>query len=85
MKLPVLGDVLVASPCGAAWAAMAGDDRSRMCGASDQRVYNLSALTGAEARALIAMQRGELCVRFYARADGTVTSGSSSTTRTTRT
>ena len=75
MKLPVLGDVRVASPCGAAWSAMGGDERSRMCGACAQRVYNLSAMTGAEARALIAANQGDLCVRFYARADGTLLLG----------
>lgn len=62
----------VASPCDAKWSAMKGDDRSRFCQRCQFNVYNLSEMSDAEARALIAEKEGRLCVRFYKRADGTV-------------
>jgi hypothetical protein len=37
--------------------------------------YNLSGLSGAEAEALIRDNEGQLCVRSYRRADGTVLTG----------
>jgi hypothetical protein len=67
-----LVDMRVASPCSEAWDEMAGDDRVRHCGACRQHVYNLSGMTRAEAEALIRERNGNLCVRFYERADGTV-------------
>ena len=51
---------------------MAGDDRTRHCGACDKDVYNLSGMTREEAEALIVERNGELCVRYYQRADGTI-------------
>lgn len=68
-RLPVLR---VASPCKASWSAMAGDDRVRHCHLCDLNVYNLSAMTEAEAAALVREREGRLCVRFYRRQDGTV-------------
>ncbi len=70
--LPVLEDVRVAAPCTAAWTAMTGDDRARMCGECNRHVYNLSAMTREQATALIAEREGRLCVRFFQRADGTI-------------
>jgi len=71
-KLPVLDNLHVASPCSASWAQMPGDERVRACGKCKQNVYNLSALTRAEAEALIAERNGRMCVRYYQRADGTI-------------
>ena len=62
----------VASPCNANWSAMKGDDTSRFCQRCQLNVYNLSEMTDAQARTLIAEKEGRLCVRFYRRADGTV-------------
>ena len=71
-KLPMLDNLRVASPCSASWAAMNGDDKVRFCGQCDKNVYNLSAMTTAEAQTLIADAEGEVCIRLYRRKDGTV-------------
>jgi hypothetical protein len=71
-RLPVLDQIRVASPCTASWNEMTGDDRTRHCGACQKSVYNLSDMTRAEAEALIIERNGELCVRYYQRADGTI-------------
>ena len=62
----------VASPCPADWNAMQGDDRMRFCGQCEKNVYNISAMTHAEAEDLIREKEGKLCVRFFQRTDGTV-------------
>lgn len=63
----------VAEPCTEEWSRMSGDDRSRFCGTCHHDVYNLSAMTRDDAEALLSRQDGRICVRFYRRADGTVT------------
>jgi hypothetical protein len=69
----MLDDLLVASPCRADWDQMTGDDRVRTCAACSKRVFNLSALTRAEAEALVAANRGaDWCGRYYQRLDGTI-------------
>jgi cytochrome c-type biogenesis protein CcmE len=70
-KLPVLAAPRIPSPCDVPWAAMEGDDRVRLCGQCARYVYNLSAMTGAEAAELLAREP-RLCVRYYERADGTI-------------
>ena len=64
--------VRIARPCAADWNAMQGDDCIRHCARCRQNVYDLSAMTLAEGKALIREKEGNLCVRFYQRADGTV-------------
>lgn len=71
-SLPVLGEVRVASPCHADWNEMVGDDQSRFCDKCAKNVYNLSAMTTEQAESLIREKEGQLCVRYYQRADGTV-------------
>lgn len=72
-RLPVLLENLrIASPCQEDWDEMTGDDRVRFCGGCEKNVYNLSAMTRAEAEALVGGQDGKLCVRLYQRPDGTV-------------
>ncbi len=71
-KLPVLENLNVASPCSEKWTDMPGDERVRACDKCKQNVYNLSALTRAEAEALIVERNGRMCVRYYQRADGTI-------------
>jgi hypothetical protein len=51
---------------------MDGDERVRFCRECNRNVYNLSAMTGREARSIMAEREGRLCVRFYQRRDGTV-------------
>lgn len=65
-------EIRVASPCSASWDAMDGDDRARFCVHCTKNVYDLSAMSRAEAEALVRGKEGRLCVRFYRRADGTV-------------
>ncbi|MBC7807189.1 MAG: hypothetical protein H7145_13690 [Akkermansiaceae bacterium] len=68
----LLSRTRVATPCHAEWAQMIGDDKSRYCGSCKKNVYNLSAMTGKEATALIREKEGNLCIRYYQRVDGTV-------------
>lgn len=71
--LPMLDRIAVASPCSASWDEMLGDERVRFCLACEKNVYNLSNMPREDAEALLAKSAGgEVCVRFYRRADGTV-------------
>ena len=70
--LPFLATVQIAAPCPARWSEMRGDDRVRHCDACHKNVYNLSAMATEEAEALLAATEGDLCIRLYRRADGTV-------------
>jgi hypothetical protein len=70
----LLDAVRIASPCGASWEAMRGDERVRFCDKCHKNVYNLSAMSRDEAEALIVAKDGDLCARIYQRADGTVMS-----------
>jgi len=72
---PSLDAIDVAAPCTESWDAMTGDDRSRFCGSCRLHVYDLSAMSRAEAEELVRSRKrdgGSLCVRFVRRADGTV-------------
>lgn len=71
-RLTVLDGLRIASPCRADWDEMSGDERVRFCGQCEKNVYNLSAMSRAEAEALVLEKEGRLCVRFYQREDGTV-------------
>ena len=71
-RLPVLDNIRIATPCTADWSQMTGDDRTRYCGECSKNVYNLSGMTREEAEALILEKEGQLCVRYYRRADGTI-------------
>jgi hypothetical protein len=62
----------IASPCGVPWEHMPGDDRTRFCPQCRKHVYNLAALSRAEAEDLLRRTEGRLCVRLFRRADGTV-------------
>jgi hypothetical protein len=70
--LPLLESLTIAAPCPASWDQMEGDDRVRFCSLCQQAVYDMSALSRAEAEALIAKATGRLCLRLFRRADGTV-------------
>jgi hypothetical protein len=62
----------VASPCPAEWDKMQGTDKTRHCAECQKNVYNLSGMTRPEAETLIREKDGNLCVRFYRRADGKI-------------
>jgi hypothetical protein len=67
-----LGVVKVAKPCHRDWEQMSGDARVRFCADCKLHVYDLSSMTTDEAHQLIREKEGQLCVRFFTRADGTV-------------
>jgi hypothetical protein len=71
--LPMLDRIQVASPCNASWDDMVGDERVRFCLQCDKNVFNLSAMSREDAERLLEERAsGELCVRYYQRADGTI-------------
>ncbi len=85
-KTIALHNIRIDSPCTASWASMAGDERVRHCGDCNKSVFNLSAMPEADAAALLANNTdGELCVRFYQRADGTVMTSDCGTSTRART
>jgi hypothetical protein len=65
-----LDEVRVASPCDASWEAMQGDERARFCLQCRLHVFDLSAMTSAEALTLVKGNTDRLCVRFAKRDDG---------------
>ena len=67
-----LDNLSIAAPCHANWNEMSGDDRARFCQLCKKHVYNISAMSRADAEALIKEKEGKLCLRFARRADGTV-------------
>ena len=67
--------IKIASPCGAAWSEMDGNDRVRFCSKCQKKVYNLSALSPLEAESLLLEMKGQLYPRLYRRTDGTVLTG----------
>lgn len=67
-----LSHVRVATPCRADWEKMRGNERVRFCGECSMNVYNLSNMSKKDAEALILNTEGRLCVRYYARSDGTI-------------
>jgi hypothetical protein len=67
LRLPILDNVTIASPCKEDWAQMTGDARVRHCLRCDQNVYNLSDMTREEAETLILEKEGKLCVRYFRR------------------
>jgi hypothetical protein len=71
-RLPLLDNIRVATPCSAKWDNMLGDDRVRHCIDCNKNVYNLSGMTRDEAEALIVAKNGDMCARFFQRADGTI-------------
>jgi hypothetical protein len=71
-RLPLLDRVAVAAPCTADWDSMSGDDRARLCGQCDKHVYNLASMTAEEAEGFLRGVAGEVCIRVFRRADGTV-------------
>jgi len=67
-----LEQLRIASPCTVPWTDMKGDDKVRHCDHCRLHVYNLSAMTRADAERLVNEREGRTCVLLYRRADGTV-------------
>ena len=68
----LLRSAKVASPCHESWEGMPGGEAVRSCDRCQQKVYNLSEMSAADAAKLVREAEGRLCVRFYKRADGTM-------------
>jgi len=68
----MLDQISIAAPCTGDWDSMPGSDRVRHCGQCNKNVYNLSEMTRRDAEALVREKEGQLCARFYRRADGTI-------------
>ena len=65
--------IWIGSPCEADWDEMKGDGKSRYCLRCEKMVYNLSAMTEAEAQATVCGSESSLpCVRFSRMSDGRV-------------
>jgi hypothetical protein len=76
MKRPDRLDSLrVITPCNVPWSSMTGDDAVRFCGPCRKNVYNVAALSRAEAVALIERAEGRVCMQLTRRADGTIATG----------
>ncbi|MDP3279236.1 MAG: hypothetical protein Q8Q09_28860 [Deltaproteobacteria bacterium] len=71
-SLPLLQTIHVASPCNVPWSSMSGDDHVRHCDLCDKNVYDLSSLTRDQAESLVRSNNGQMCVKFFRRADGTI-------------
>lgn len=68
----ILDKIKIASPCGASWNEMIGDDRKRHCSECKLNVYNLSDMTKTEAESFLINSEGRVCLRIYRREDGSV-------------
>jgi hypothetical protein len=68
----LLDSIAIATPCHVPWEDMRGEGRARFCGACKLHVYDIAAMTRAEAEALIRGAEGRLCLQLFRRADGTV-------------
>lgn len=68
-----LDEVRIASPCAVPWESMVGDERARRCEQCQLTVYDIAALSRAEASALLRRNQGRrLCVNLYRREDGRI-------------
>lgn len=65
----------IQTPCSERWEEMQGSAQVRFCTRCEKRVFDLSAMTEAEAEALLAKKRFGICVRYALRPDGTIVSG----------
>lgn len=67
-----LDKIKIASPCGADWNEMRGDNRRRYCTMCKLNVYNLSGMTRTQAESFLINSEGRVCLQIRRRADGTV-------------
>ena len=71
-RKPQLDNLRIATPCSQSWDQMLGDDRVRHCGECKKNVYNFSDMTRDEVETLLIEKNGDVCARYYQRADGTI-------------
>lgn len=69
-----LDNLLLAYPCPIKWESMDGNERERLCKQCSKKVYNISDMTKVEAEAFLSenVERGDACLFFYQRSDGTI-------------
>lgn len=67
-----LRNLRIGFACQQRWEDMVGEERVRACAGCDRPVFDLSAMTRADAERLLATRGLTPCVRFYRRPDGTV-------------
>ena len=72
IELSTIDRIRIAAPCKANWSDMQGDDRKRHCGDCSKEVYDLSAMTKAEAEQFLWSVVDAPCVKLYRRLDGTI-------------
>lgn len=70
MKLEILPDIHIKSPCMEDWDAMPGSEARRYCTICGDDVYELSEMSADEAAMLFSRRSERLCVRYAQRADG---------------
>ncbi|MGB9178194.1 MAG: ankyrin repeat domain-containing protein [Pyrinomonadaceae bacterium] len=73
----LLDQINIPSPCTADWDSMIGNDQVRFCEHCSKSVNNLSTMMRKQALELVSRSKGQLCVRYYKRPDGTVQTGNS--------
>ena len=76
MQSNLFDEITVANPCKVSWDSMRGDDRVRFCTHCRSKVFNLSEMNRAQAERLVTESLGKMCVRFYRRPDGTISTKS---------
>jgi hypothetical protein len=69
-------DLPIPEPCHKDWSTMTGPEKRRFCGACNQHVHDLSAMTATEAKDTLAAEP-DICVRYTVRDDGTLVHTSS--------
>jgi len=67
-----LNNIHIASPCSVDWNSMRGNEQVRFCEHCNLHVNNLSEMTRRDAMRLVRRSKGQLCVRYYQRPDGTI-------------
>ena len=67
-----INSLRIAKPCPTTWESMSGDDRTRFCNLCELNVYNVAEMNSAEVTQLMTQREGQVCMRLYRRADGTV-------------
>ncbi|MES2996324.1 MAG: hypothetical protein V4733_05885 [Verrucomicrobiota bacterium] len=64
--------LVIARPCAMDWAAMSGDERKRFCAGCGKHVFNLSAMTAAEATAFAEETQGRECIAYVPAENGRI-------------
>lgn len=67
-----LDKISIAAPCGQDWSRMAGTEQKRFCGQCSKHVYDISAMSEAEAQQLFVSADTMPCVKLFRRKDGTI-------------